>query len=138
MNFDTLGWVISALTGIASILTLIWTRMDESRTQKGRLRLDQQKYELDTDRTSSDIRKQQAETHLKITEGLRAELEAITERYHETNEELKALKEERKADNLAIIEIFDHIETTINASKANGDIARLINEIRKFRRLKSI
>ncbi len=138
MNFDTLGWVISAITGIASIITLLWTRIDESRTQKGQLRLDVQRHELDTDRTSSDIRQQQAETHLRITEGLRSELEAMTARYRETNEELKVLKEERKCDSTDIIEMFNQIETTINASKANGDIARLIMDIRKFRRTHSL
>jgi hypothetical protein len=134
MNFDTLGWVISSITGLITLVTLVWTRVDESKTQRGQLRLDQQRHELDTDRTATEIHQQQAETNLRITEGLRSELEAMTQRYRQTNEELRQLEEKQQAELDAICELFNKIETVINDTKYNGEMAKLIIEIKKFRR----
>jgi hypothetical protein len=138
MNFETMGWIISAATGVISLVTLLWTRLDESRTAKGQLRLDQQRHTLDTNRTTSDIDQQQAETHLRITEGLRSELEAMNQRYRQTNEELRQLETERQTEIEEMMELFNKIETAINETKYNGDMAKLIIEIRRFRRKHSL
>lgn len=126
--------ILTLITGVVGILIQVWQRYDDAKQGKNQTKLQYMQHGLDKRQADSNIEQQQADIHLRVTEGLREELSQMTSRYKDMSAEYTEYKKNSTEVLDQIPVMFDEIELYIEKNNGTQESKDLIKAIRKFRR----
>lgn len=128
-NWQTL---VSILALIATIVIQIWQQRDHSRQSNSQVDLDQDKHELDVQKTSSEITTSQSKLQLDITVRLREELEASNARYKLLEKDFEQFRDQCSKKNEEEAVLLDMLDCITEYSESQ--IKPILQASRQFRR----